>query len=83
MQSDVFQDDLFPDTASGEPSLSSSEWLGGKNADVKLTSLAPGFVQKERNTDFKPSAVVQEKVLSEHEVRTHTPRHSTQHSPFY
>jgi len=67
-KSDVFQDDLFPDTASGEPTLSSEEWLGGKNGEVKLTSLAPGFVQKERVQDFKPTVQKEEK-LSEHEMK--------------
>jgi len=67
-KSDVFQDDIFPDTFSGEPSTDAGEWLSGKNGDIKLTSLAPGFVQKERATDFKPT-VQQEKVLSESELK--------------
>jgi len=42
--------------------------LAGKNGDPKLTSLAPGFVQKERVTEFKPT-VQAEKNLSEGELK--------------
>jgi coronin-1B/1C/6 len=43
-KSDIFQDDLYPPTFSGEASLTAKEWFGGKNAEPKLISLAPGFV---------------------------------------
>ncbi len=56
-KSDIFQDDLFPDTYAGEPSLSLDEWLEGQNAEPKLRSLAPGFVAKEKPVfDFNPTA---------------------------
>ena len=42
MQSELFQDDLFPDTQGDEPSLTAEEWLEGKDADPKLISLNPG-----------------------------------------
>lgn len=42
MQSELFQDDLFPDTQGDEPSLTADEWLEGKDADPKLISLKPG-----------------------------------------
>lgn len=38
-KSDLFQDDLFPDTFSGEASLTSSEWQAGENKDPKLCSI--------------------------------------------
>lgn len=41
MQSELFQEDLFPDAQGDEPSLTAEEWLEGKNADPKLTSLRP------------------------------------------
>ena len=41
LQSELFQDDLFPDTQGDEPSLTADEWLEGKNADPKLISLRP------------------------------------------
>jgi len=69
-KSDIFQDDLYPDTFSGEPSLTAEEWAGGANAEPKLQSLAPGFVQKERSTsEFKPVTQVVEGPKSEKELR--------------
>jgi len=47
-KSDIFQDDLYPDAISGEPSLTSEEWLSGKDAQPKTASMQGGFVQKER-----------------------------------
>jgi len=67
---DIFQDDLYPPTFSGEPSLKADEWFGGKNADPKLTSLAPGFVPaKAQNTSFQTVAVEEPKKLSDKELR--------------
>jgi len=68
-KSDMFQDDIFPDTYSGEPALSSEEWLSGKDADPKLMSLAPGFVQKKQSVEFKPDKQDTPKELSEKELR--------------
>ena len=36
MQSDMFQDDIFPPCEAGEPSLTVEEWMDGKNRDPKL-----------------------------------------------
>jgi len=66
---DIFQDDLYPPTFSGEPSLKADEWFGGKTAEPKQTSLAPGFVaHKTQDTSFKTVAV-EEKKLSEKELK--------------
>lgn len=48
-KSDLFQDDLFPDTASGtgEPSMTCDEYMAGKNTPPKTVNLEAGFVQKE------------------------------------
>jgi len=68
-KSDIFQDDLFPDAFAGEPALSASEWLSGKDAEPKKASLAPGFVAKAKPAaDFNPTKV-EEKQLSEKEIR--------------
>lgn len=70
-KSDQFQDDLYPDTFSGEPSLSASDWFGGKNAEQKKRSLAPGFVAKPKaEPDFKPVAVETSGPKTEKELRT-------------
>ena len=41
LQSELFQEDLFPDAKGDEPSLTADEWLEGKDADPKLISLRP------------------------------------------
>jgi len=68
-KSDVFQDDIFPDCFSGEPSLSADEWLSGKTAEPKTMSLAPGFVQKKQSVEFNPEKVAAPKELSDKEMR--------------
>jgi len=37
-----FQEDIFQDTASPVPALSSDQWLAGQNANPKLMSVKPG-----------------------------------------
>jgi len=69
-KSDIFQDDLYPPTFSGEPSLSASEWFSGKNAEPKLVQLSPGFVAtKKEDTNFKTVAV-ETKQLSQAELQS-------------
>jgi len=42
-KSELFQHELFPDTNSGEPSITAEEWVGGKNAPPKLMPCEPLF----------------------------------------
>ena len=42
-QSELFQEDLYPDTASQVPALSADEWIEGKNADPNLMSIRDEF----------------------------------------
>nr|XP_028594356.1 coronin-6-like [Podarcis muralis] len=42
--SDLFQDDLYPDTPGPEPALEADEWLSGKDAEPILVSLRDGYV---------------------------------------
>jgi len=66
---DIFQDDLYPPTFSGEPTLTLDKWGSGANSTPKTTSLAPGFVApKQSEASFK-TVVVEEKKLSEKELR--------------
>jgi len=68
-KTDIFADDLYPPTYAGEPSLSSGEWISGKNAERKLVSLSPGFVAtKKTETSFK-TVVVETKQLSQAELQ--------------
>lgn len=43
-QSDLFQDDLYPDTPGPEPALEADEWLAGQDAEPVLISLRDGYV---------------------------------------
>ncbi|XP_077825269.1 coronin-6 isoform X14 [Macaca mulatta] len=43
-KSDLFQDDLYPDTPGLEPALEADEWLSGQDADPVLISLRDGYV---------------------------------------
>jgi len=68
-KSDVFQDDIYPDTFGGEPSESSADYFAGKNAKPKLISLKGGFVAKEKPADFNPVQQKEEAPLSESEMK--------------
>ncbi|KAJ8379376.1 hypothetical protein SKAU_G00001540 [Synaphobranchus kaupii] len=43
-KSDLFQDDLYPDTAGPDPALEAEEWFEGKNGDPLLISLKHGYI---------------------------------------
>ena len=43
-QSDLFQDDLYPDTAGPEPAMEPEEWLDGRDEDPILVSMREGYI---------------------------------------
>lgn len=43
-KSELFQDDLYPDTPGDNPALTAEEWIAGKNSDPILISLKDGYV---------------------------------------
>ncbi|XP_019752416.1 coronin-6 [Hippocampus comes] len=43
-KSDLFQDDLYPDTAGPEPAVEAEEWLEGRDRDPVLVSMKGGYV---------------------------------------
>ncbi|XP_070591540.1 coronin-6-like [Erythrolamprus reginae] len=53
-KSDLFQDDLYPDTPGPEPALEADEWLAGKDAEPLLVSLRDGYVPL-KNRELKVS----------------------------
>lgn len=62
-KSDLFQDDLFPETPGEVASLTADEWIAGKNANPKLVSLEAGYVPpKHKALEVKK---VEEKVEKE------------------
>ncbi|KAL0193788.1 hypothetical protein M9458_012084, partial [Cirrhinus mrigala] len=57
--SDLFQDDLYPDTAGPEAPLEAEEWFEGKNGEPVLISLKHGYIPG-KNRDLK---VVKKNIL--------------------
>ncbi|MBN3284834.1 COR1C protein, partial [Polyodon spathula] len=51
-KSDLFQDDLYPDTAGPDAALEAEDWFEGKNADPILISLKHGYIPG-KNRDLK------------------------------
>lgn len=52
-KSDLFQGDLYPDTAGSEPALQADEWIAGHDAPPLLVSLSGGYTappSKHRDT---------------------------------
>jgi WD40 repeat protein len=69
-KSDIFQDDIYPDTNSPEPVLTAAQWASGKTAEPKKISLAPGFVAPTRTTtEFVPQAAEEKPSLSGAELQ--------------
>ncbi len=58
-QSDLFQEDIYPDTQGEEPSLSADEWIGGKNKDPVLISLAEGYVSTRQKSEIRGGGLKQ------------------------
>ncbi|XP_058856591.1 coronin-6-like isoform X6 [Acipenser ruthenus] len=58
-KSDLFQDDLYPDTAGPEPALEVEEWVEGRDGEPVLVSLRDGYVPL-KNRELK---VVKKNVL--------------------
>ncbi|KAG7334629.1 hypothetical protein KOW79_001225 [Hemibagrus wyckioides] len=52
-KSDLFQEDLYPDTIGPEPSVEADEWFEGKEGKPILISLKDGFIATTKNKEFK------------------------------
>jgi len=70
-KSDLFQEDIFPDCRSDEPSLNAQQWFGGENAKPKTKSLQGGFQKKtETGASFqKKEDVSHDAQMSEADLR--------------
>uniref|UniRef100_A0A915ITI8 Coronin n=1 Tax=Romanomermis culicivorax TaxID=13658 RepID=A0A915ITI8_ROMCU len=60
-KSELFQDDLYPDTKSAVPALSADEWMGGKDADPILVSVRP---DKQTSEKVKATIVKKSNILT-------------------
>lgn len=54
-KSELFQDDLYPNTAGDTPALTADEWIDGKDAEPVLMSLKDGFVSSTKKGELKVS----------------------------
>jgi len=69
-KSDLFQDDLFPETPGEVAPMTADEWIGGKNANPILVSLEDGYVApKHKAMDVRKVEVKVEKELSTAEMK--------------
>ncbi|XP_011480120.3 uncharacterized protein coro1cb isoform X1 [Oryzias latipes] len=81
-KSDLFQDDLYPDTASPDPALEAEEWFAGKNGGPILISLRDGYVStKSRDLKVVKTNVLESKPATKAEsiptVQKHAPPQSS------
>ncbi|KAK1152003.1 coronin-1A-like [Acipenser oxyrinchus oxyrinchus] len=51
-KSDLFQEDLYPDTAGPEPSVEADDWFAGRDGELILISLRDGFAAT-KTREFK------------------------------
>ncbi|EAT47509.1 AAEL001360-PB [Aedes aegypti] len=49
-KSELFQEDLYPDTLADEASISAEDWISGSDADPQLVSLKGGYVSQSQST---------------------------------
>ncbi|EDV21703.1 uncharacterized protein TRIADDRAFT_36434 [Trichoplax adhaerens] len=70
-KSELFQDDLYPDTKGDEPSLKVEEWIAGKNVPPKLISLKHGYnpnQKQQQQIKLSPKVSVKKKESVENDV---------------
>ena len=48
LQSEMFQDDIFPDTPGPEAALTAEQWASGQSSEPVLISMKHGFKEKEK-----------------------------------
>lgn len=52
-KSELFQEDLYPDTPGDQPSLTAEEWIAGKDAEPILINLKCGYTPSTQKSDLK------------------------------
>ncbi|XP_039620662.1 coronin-1A [Polypterus senegalus] len=62
-KSDVFQEDLYPDTAGPEPSVEADDWFSGKDGEPILISLKDGFAPT-KTREFKVNKALMTKPVA-------------------
>lgn len=87
VQSDLFQDDLYPDTAGPEPAMEPEEWLDGRDEEPILVSMRDGYVPpKSRELKVAKKNVLDSRPTTRRSVSTLETNslpvsHGTHHKP--
>ncbi|XP_051524989.1 microtubule-associated protein futsch-like isoform X2 [Myxocyprinus asiaticus] len=77
-KSDLFQDDLYPDTAGPEAPLEAEDWIEGKNGDPILISLKHGYIPgKNRDLKVVKKNILDNKMTKNTEHTTHANKTAT------
>ncbi|XP_053558117.1 coronin-1C [Bombina bombina] len=70
-KSDLFQDDLYPDTAGPDAPIEAEDWFDGKNADPVLISLKDGYVpSKNRDLNVVKKNILGSKATTQKKTET-------------
>jgi coronin-1B/1C/6 len=73
-KSDLFQDDLYPETPGQEPALTGDQWFSGQDAAPKKISLETGFKPKARSQPVQIAKVEEKKPLTLTELQQENER---------
>lgn len=70
-KSELFQDDIYPDTFAGQPACQADAWFGGENPDPILVSMEPkeGMPKKSEAAAVSFQKKEEEKELSPKEIK--------------
>ncbi|KRX47224.1 Coronin-like protein cor-1 [Trichinella murrelli] len=72
-KSEMFQEDLYPDTASTTPAITAENWLDGQNANPILMPLHGGKSQQEKTLESRRSAILTTMQPSDTSTASNTP----------
>ncbi|KAL1231614.1 Coronin-like protein [Trichinella spiralis] len=72
-KSEMFQEDLYPDTASTTPAITAENWLDGQNANPILMPLHGGKSQQEKTLESRRSAILTTMQPSDTSAASNTP----------
>ncbi|KRX27244.1 Coronin-like protein cor-1 [Trichinella nelsoni] len=72
-KSEMFQEDLYPDTASTTPAITAENWLDGQNANPILMPLHGGKSQQEKTLESRRSTILTTMQPSDTSAASNTP----------
>lgn len=79
-KSELFQEDLYPDTLGDTPALTAEEWIEGKDAEPNLISLKDGYKPPESKSTI---TATKRNILDKGHSKQSKAAHQTQISVSY